>query len=84
LDDSVQLDLDIGSGMHVRALAIKDAAMLVDATSRESAPALWVLGRPSRIRCATRRRRCWHGTLLLAASFRLASCAPSSSSARSG
>jgi len=37
----VQLDLDIGSGMHVRALAIKDAAMLVDATSRESAPALW-------------------------------------------
>jgi len=41
LDDSVQLDLDIGSDMHVRALAIKDAAMLVDATSRESAPALW-------------------------------------------
>lgn len=41
LDDSVELDLDIGSGMHVRALAIKDAAMLVDATSQESAPALW-------------------------------------------
>ena len=37
----MQLDLDIGSGIHVRALAIKDAAMLVDATSRESAPALW-------------------------------------------
>jgi len=37
----VQLDLDIGSGIHVRALAIKDAAMLVDATSRESAAALW-------------------------------------------
>jgi RimJ/RimL family protein N-acetyltransferase len=41
LDDSVELDLDIGSGMHVRALAINDAARLVDATSRESAPALW-------------------------------------------
>ena len=37
----MQLDLDIGSGIHVRALAIKDAAMLVDATSRESAAALW-------------------------------------------
>jgi RimJ/RimL family protein N-acetyltransferase len=41
LDDSVELDLNIGNGMQVRALAIKDAAMLVDATSRESAPALW-------------------------------------------
>ena len=54
LDDSVELDLDIGSGMHVRALAIKDAAMLVDATSRESAPALWG-PRPAELVFAARR-----------------------------
>ena len=37
----MHLDLDIGSGLHLRTLAIEDAVLLVDATSRESAPALW-------------------------------------------
>jgi RimJ/RimL family protein N-acetyltransferase len=41
LDDTVDLDLDIGRGLRIRALAIEDATMLVEATSRESAPALW-------------------------------------------
>ena len=34
-------DLDLGHGLYLRALVTDDAALLVEATSRESAPSLW-------------------------------------------
>lgn len=35
------LNLEIGNGLHMRALAAEDAALLMEATSGESEPALW-------------------------------------------
>lgn len=35
------LELDLGDGLRMRALATGDAALLVEATSGESEPALW-------------------------------------------
>jgi RimJ/RimL family protein N-acetyltransferase len=34
-------DLDLGDGLHMRALVRGDAALLTEATSGESAPSLW-------------------------------------------
>ena len=35
------VNLDLGHGLHMRVLTSGDAALLAEATSRESAPALW-------------------------------------------
>ena len=35
------LTLDLGNGLHLRALVPDDAALLVEATSGEAAPSLW-------------------------------------------
>jgi RimJ/RimL family protein N-acetyltransferase len=35
------LNQDLGDGMHMRVLVAEDAALLAEATSRESAPSLW-------------------------------------------
>jgi RimJ/RimL family protein N-acetyltransferase len=37
----MDLDLDLGDDLHMRALVKEDAALLVEATSAESAPSLW-------------------------------------------
>ena len=36
-----ELNLDLGNDLHMRALATEDAALLAEATSGETAPALW-------------------------------------------
>ena len=35
------LTLDLGNGLHLRALVPDDAALLAEATSGETAPSLW-------------------------------------------
>jgi RimJ/RimL family protein N-acetyltransferase len=35
------LTLDLGNGLHLRALVLDDAALLAEATSGETAPSLW-------------------------------------------
>src|SRR5262249_48186597 len=35
------LTLDLGNGLHARALLIDDAALLAESTSSETAPSLW-------------------------------------------
>ena len=36
-----EANLDLGNGLHLRVLGTGDAALLAEATSGESAPALW-------------------------------------------
>jgi hypothetical protein len=78
------LELTLGKGLHMRTLVADDAALLAEATSGESEPALWGAVPQDPIRCTTGKLHCRHGIPLQGVSSPLESCTASSSSARSG
>jgi hypothetical protein len=49
----MDLDLNLGDDLRMRALVKEDAALLVEATSGESAPSMWALAPWGLTRCTT-------------------------------
>jgi hypothetical protein len=80
----MDLSLDLGDDLHMRALVKDDAALLVEATSGEPAPSLRGPRAAGPYSLLGGRRRCRRGIPLPEASSPPGSCPAGGFSARSG